>query len=130
MNIPVQTSAQIGAVLRMVRKLQGVRSDDLAGTAGVGPVFVIDMEKGKPTVQLGKVLQVLHEAGIQVNLEIPDAFADRPEGSSSAGLDLASAIEGAAARSDSSDWTQTLKALLLNRHRAFNTPSHKTRSND
>lgn len=72
MHIPVHSSAQIGAVLRLVRKTQGVRSDDLAGTAGVGPVFVLDVEKGKPTIQLGKVLQVLQEAGITVNLEIPD----------------------------------------------------------
>lgn len=130
MNIPVHTPAQIGAVLRLVRKLQGVRSDDLAGTSGVGPVFVIDVEKGKPTVQLGKVLQVLHEAGILVNLEIPDSFADRPEGSSSTGRDLVSAIESAVARSDSSDWAQTLRTLLLNRRGAHDTPSDRTRSND
>lgn len=72
MHIPVDSAAQIGAVLRLVRKTQGVRSDDLAGSAGVGPVFVLDVERGKPTIQLGKVLQVLEEAGIRVNLEIPD----------------------------------------------------------
>lgn len=72
MHIPVDSAAQIGAVLRLVRKTQGVRSDDLAGSAGVGPVFVLDVERGKPTIQLGKVLQVLREAGIRVNLEIPD----------------------------------------------------------
>lgn len=72
MHIPVDSAAQIGAVLRLVRKTQGVRSDDLAGSAGVGPVFVLDVEKGKPTIQLGKLLQVLQEAGIKVNLEIPD----------------------------------------------------------
>lgn len=74
MRIPVDSPAQIGAILRLVRKAQDVRSDDLAGTAQVGPVFVIDMEKGKPTVQLGKVLQVLHEAGIKVHLEISDSL--------------------------------------------------------
>ncbi|OPF62766.1 hypothetical protein [Hydrogenophaga sp. H7] len=72
MRIPVDSPAQIGAVLRLVRKTQGVRSDDLAGSAGVGPVFVLDVEKGKPTIQLGKVLLLLQEAGIKVNLEIPD----------------------------------------------------------
>src|SRR5690606_34466948 len=104
---------------------------DLAGTAGVGPVFVIDVERGKPTVQLGKLLQVLHEAGIRVNLEIPDTLADRPQGSSSAGLDLAAAIEAVAARSDSSDWAQSLKALLLTHMRTQeDTPSDRTRSHD
>ena len=72
MNIPIQTPAELGLVLRMVRKAQGVRADDLAGSAGVGPVFVLDVENGKTTVQLGKVLQVLQEAGIGVQLELPD----------------------------------------------------------
>lgn len=74
MQIQVDSASQIGAVLRLVRKTQGVRSDDLAGAARVGPVFVIDVEKGKPTVQLSKVLQVLDEAGIKVHLEISDAL--------------------------------------------------------
>ena len=46
-------------------------ADDLAASAGVGPVFVLDVEHGKPTVQLGKVLELLHEAGIAVFLELP-----------------------------------------------------------
>ncbi len=37
-------------------------------------MFVIEVEKGKPTVQLSKVLQVLDEAGIKVHLEISDAL--------------------------------------------------------
>jgi transcriptional regulator with XRE-family HTH domain len=57
--------------LRLVRRAQGVRADDLAGSAGVGPVFVLDVENGKTTVQLGKVLQVLREAGIGLSLELP-----------------------------------------------------------
>jgi ABC-type Na+ transport system ATPase subunit NatA len=61
MRLKVETPADVGAVLRLVRRAQGVRADDLAGSAGVGPVFVLDVENGKTTVQLGKVLQVLRE---------------------------------------------------------------------
>lgn len=112
-HIPVHTPAQIGTVLRLVRKLQGVRSDDLAGTAGVGHVFVIDLEKGKSTVQLGKVLQVLDESGIRVYLEVPEYFLNRAVGTELIGRDLASAFESAMARSAPSDWMQSLKKLLL-----------------
>ena len=70
-TLPISTPEELGAVLRMVRKAQGVRADDLAGSAGLGPVFVLDVEHGKPTVQLGKVLELLHEAGIAVFLELP-----------------------------------------------------------
>jgi transcriptional regulator with XRE-family HTH domain len=78
MRLKVETPADVGAVLRLVRRAQGVRADDLAGSAGVGPVFVLDVENGKTTVQLGKVLQVLREAGIGVSLELPHQIASGP----------------------------------------------------
>jgi len=45
-------------LMRATRKQQKVRIDDVAGSAGVGPVFVREVERGKETVQLGRVLQV------------------------------------------------------------------------
>lgn len=82
-SVPVSTPEELGAVLRLVRKAQGVRADDLASSAGVGPVFVLDVEHGKPTVQLGKVLGLLKEAGIEVLLELPESVvplqADTPQ---------------------------------------------------
>lgn len=46
--------------------------DDLAGSAGVGPVFVREVERGKTTVQLGRVLQLLAELGIELQADVPD----------------------------------------------------------
>ena len=114
MRIPVDSTAQIGAVLRLVRKTQGVRSDDLAGAAGVGPVFVIDLEKGKPTVQLDKVLKVLHEAGIRVHLEISDAtnFDALPMGSKKRTVwETVAAILG---RNGSESWASSVAQGIAN----------------
>ena len=36
-----------------------------ACSAGVGPVFVREVERGKETVQLGRVLKLLSELGIE-----------------------------------------------------------------
>ena len=47
--------------------------DDVAATTGLSKQFVNDLELGKPGVQLGKVLQVLHELGAHVYLDVPDA---------------------------------------------------------
>ena len=41
---------------------------DLAMTSGTGLRFIIDLEKGKPTCQLGKALEIVRALGL--NLEI------------------------------------------------------------
>ncbi len=43
----------------------------LAMTAGVGVRFIVDLEKGKPTCQLGKALQVLRALGIAIDVTLP-----------------------------------------------------------
>lgn len=49
----------------------GLTQPDLAMTAGVGLRFVVEVEKGKPTAQVGKVLRVLRTLGISVTLTPP-----------------------------------------------------------
>jgi hypothetical protein len=34
--------------------------------------FLVDIEKGKPTAQIGKIMQVLAALGIQMQLSPPD----------------------------------------------------------
>jgi y4mF family transcriptional regulator len=62
------TTKQIGALVRTTRKAIGATQKDLALTSGTGLRFIIDLEKGKPTCQFGKVLTVLHTLGISINL--------------------------------------------------------------
>jgi len=64
----IQSTEHIGAIIRKVRKTLGVTQRDLALTAGTGLRFIIELEKGKATCQIGKVLQVLHVLGIQLHL--------------------------------------------------------------
>jgi len=65
---------QIGEQVKTVRKGMGVTQKDLALTSGTGLRFIIDLEKGKPTCQLGKVLTVLNTLGIKLTL-VPPAIA-------------------------------------------------------
>ena len=62
------TPAEIGKIVRATRKEKGVTQADLALTSGTGLRFVIDLEKGKPTCQIGKVLNVLQTLGIELAL--------------------------------------------------------------
>lgn len=59
---------EIGAALRQERKKLGVTQADLAMSAGTGLRFVVDLEKGKPTVQAGKMLDVLQALGLRLEL--------------------------------------------------------------
>ncbi len=66
-----QSTADIGALVRLARKEQNLRQDALAGVAGVGLRFIIDLEAGKPTAQIGKVLQVPQTLGCSINILEP-----------------------------------------------------------
>ena len=57
---------QVGEVVKSARKSLGVTQRQLALTAGTGLRFVIDLEKGKRTCQLGKTLAVLNTLGVAV----------------------------------------------------------------
>ena len=65
------TTQVIGQIIRENRKRLGVTQKDLALTSGTGLRFVIDLEKGKETCQIGKVLTVLQTLGIQIALTAP-----------------------------------------------------------
>ncbi len=72
MQVMSQSPKTLGLLIRATRKTQRIRMDDLAGSAEVGPVFVREVERGKETVQLGRVLKLLAELGIELRADIPD----------------------------------------------------------
>ena len=67
------TPQDIGRLVRETRKELGVTQKALALTSGTGMRFIIELEKGKGTAQIGKVLTILQTLGIQVILTPPAA---------------------------------------------------------
>lgn len=65
------TPEQIGDTIREARVAQGLRQDELAAAAGVGVRFLVELERGKPTVRLGKVLAVLDALGCRLQISVP-----------------------------------------------------------
>ena len=55
------------AIREQRRRLKGTQKD-LAMTSGTGLRFIIDLEKGKPTCQLGKAMEIVRALGL--NMEI------------------------------------------------------------
>ena len=72
------TPAEIGEIVRATRKATGLRQYELAGAAGVGLRFIVDLEAGKSTAQIGKALQVLHALGCSVEIAPPTALPKAP----------------------------------------------------
>lgn len=65
------TPEEIGRIVRETRRAQRLRQDQLAGAAGVGVRFLVELEGGKATAQLGKALAVLAALGCAVRIEPP-----------------------------------------------------------
>jgi y4mF family transcriptional regulator len=61
----------IPTFIKYQRKIHGFTQEELAFRAGVGIRFIRDLEKGKMTLQLDKVNQVLSLFGHQISVEVP-----------------------------------------------------------
>jgi HTH-type transcriptional regulator/antitoxin HipB len=67
------TPEELGTTVRQTRKQQGLRQDQLAAAANVGVRFIIDLEAGKPTAQMGKTLAVVRALGLTLTITDPNA---------------------------------------------------------
>jgi transcriptional regulator with XRE-family HTH domain len=61
-----ETALAFGLLIRSRRKALNMRQDELALATGVGRRFLIDLEAGKPTCQLGRSLLVADALGLSV----------------------------------------------------------------
>lgn len=62
---------QLGRALRARRKQLHLTQRDLAELAEVSVRFLSDLEGGKPSVQLGKVMMVARTLGWRLDLHVP-----------------------------------------------------------
>ena len=67
----ISDAKDLGAAIRRARKAQSLKQKDLAGLCNTGLRFIIDLEAGKPTCQLGLALKVAKAIGLKLNLEEP-----------------------------------------------------------
>jgi HTH-type transcriptional regulator/antitoxin HipB len=61
--------SDIGSAVRKKRKEDGLTLADAAALCGVGYRFMSDLENGKDTVQVGKVLKVLKALGLDMTIQ-------------------------------------------------------------
>ena len=66
----IRSVKDLGLAIRNERRRQGMTQAELAGLADVGVTFLSQLENGKESAEVGKVLRVLTMLGIDVIAEV------------------------------------------------------------
>jgi HTH-type transcriptional regulator/antitoxin HipB len=64
LQVPITSSEQFGKLIRESRRALGLTQPAVASACGTGVRFIVDLEHGKPTVELEKALRVARMLGV------------------------------------------------------------------
>ncbi len=67
----IKDTKKLGGYIKRIRKAQQLTQADLAIAANVGIRFLVDLEKGKETAQIGKIINVCQALGIVIDMQSP-----------------------------------------------------------
>ena len=65
----IDTASQLGMVIRAERKRRGLTQAELAEWCNVGINFVSEVERGKETAEIGKILRLIQKLGLVASIE-------------------------------------------------------------
>jgi len=68
----VYTAASLGAAIRHYRQAVGLTQAELAERAGLNRTYLSDLEQGRETEQVRRILRVLKQLGVRMTLEKAD----------------------------------------------------------
>ena len=74
-NAHINTAADLGRLIRQGRQARGWTQAELAARCGTGERFIVELENGKPTAQLGKALKAAREVGLKLASHLSDPAA-------------------------------------------------------
>ena len=65
-EMTVASTAGLGEFLKATRKSQRLTQADIAGLGNTGNRVIVDIENGKPTAQIQKVLDLVNLLGLEL----------------------------------------------------------------
>jgi DNA-binding XRE family transcriptional regulator len=68
----IYTPASLGAAVRHYRQQAGLTQAELADRAGLNRTYLSDLERGKETEQVRRILRLLKQLGVRMTLEKAD----------------------------------------------------------
>lgn len=94
----VNAPIDLGLVIRARRKQLGLDQRALAERVGVSRQWIIAIEQGKPSAELGLVLRTLRELGVRLEVSSPEAERRLRARPAAAAIDLDAIVERARAK--------------------------------
>jgi y4mF family transcriptional regulator len=73
-----QSSVEVGKIVATARRNRELTQAQLARATGVTQAWISQVEQGKDTAQLGKVLRLLSYLGVRLRVGAPAWLADTP----------------------------------------------------
>lgn len=70
-KLKIQNVKQLGAISRLVRQSQSLDQETAGLLSGNGLTFISQFENGKETVELGRVLNLFNQLGIELEASLP-----------------------------------------------------------
>jgi HTH-type transcriptional regulator/antitoxin HipB len=86
-RMQVKTTNDIGSLIRDRRSQLGWNQEELASRIGVSRLWIVQLEKGKPTAQIGLVLRTLKELGLTLDASVAKTTGSRRTGAGAVDLD-------------------------------------------
>lgn len=68
LSTKIETPEELGRYLLKERRNLKLTQKEISEFTDVGRKFVLELEKGKPTAQIGKVFEVINALGLELHL--------------------------------------------------------------
>ena len=65
----IKTPMELGSFIKTFRESQNMTQLDVAGLANTGNRLIVDIEKGKPTVQIQMILKIIDLLGLEIIIQ-------------------------------------------------------------
>jgi HTH-type transcriptional regulator/antitoxin HipB len=72
MPFRIYTPASLGAAIRHYRQQSGLSQAELAERAGLNRTYLSNLEQGKETEQVKRILRILKQLGVRMTLDKAD----------------------------------------------------------
>ena len=73
----IENTKQLGQLVKIVRQSQSLDQSTAGLLSGNGVTFMSQFENGKETVEIGRVLKLLEQLGIELSIDLPPGIEDK-----------------------------------------------------
>ncbi|WDE12571.1 helix-turn-helix domain-containing protein [Thalassomonas haliotis] len=77
MFVKVKDIKQLGAIAKHVRQSQSLDQETAGILSGNGLTFMSQFENGKESVEIGRVLRLLEQLGVEIEINLPPNLTDK-----------------------------------------------------